>query len=145
MDDLSFAWRWFEHHSKQRMTTIQISVPSLALLSAGLPILSDPGNLWQEAISSASTFFAALVFWGLDKRNRQLIQVAEAELKIDITDDASEETNHTPTKIMNQSHASAAKFLGVRMSFNFFLSAFYIAIAGLSLLSLILNFFKASQ
>lgn len=145
MDDLAFAWKWFEHHSKQRMTTIQISVPLLAFLSAGLPIFSDQGDFWQIAIASVSTFFAALIFWGLDKRNRQLIRVAEEQLRNGKTDDATEGENHIAEKIVSRSHASATEFAGLRMSFNFLLTAFYIAIAGLSLLSLFLNLLGQDQ
>jgi hypothetical protein len=79
---LGHAWDWFSHHSTQRMQGINFLLVSVALALAGYGAAFDSGNFVGAAVVALAGAVIAGCFAALDVRNRQLVQVGEAALRI---------------------------------------------------------------
>jgi len=85
-----YAWKYFSHHADQRLKTFNFYLLLVTVVFGGLlaylkdakvPALAAPVGLLLS--------FVSLVFWKLDRRNRDLIVHSEAMLKqieVDIPD-----------------------------------------------------------
>ena len=84
-DQVAFdrAWRHFQLHAEQRIAVFNFFVASSGLLLTGLAyVLSGVARLWLFGVAAgALVSLLAFVFWKLDQRSGQLIQVSEGEIE----------------------------------------------------------------
>jgi len=77
VDALVYGFKWFEYHANQRITTFNFYLVVYTGLVAGY------GFLLKEKIVAGSLFInlimvlLSILFWQLDIRNRQLIEIGE--------------------------------------------------------------------
>src|SRR5882757_7200539 len=77
---LELSWRYFDFHARQRTQLFHFFVIlTPALLGGCVYLLREQSNvgLLPGTIASAIGALLTLIFLGLDRRNRQLIRVAE--------------------------------------------------------------------
>lgn len=76
-DQLWIGWKWFEYHAKQRIESFKFFI----LIYSGIVALSF--SLMRSPTKGIALFLSALsalvcfIFWQLDVRNRQLIEIGE--------------------------------------------------------------------
>ncbi len=83
-DYMEILWKYFELHSNQRMQLMNFYIVLESLLIAGLiSLLSADKDLmiWECGVCIAIVFFT-LIFYGLDKRTKQMIKLCEDCIKI---------------------------------------------------------------
>lgn len=83
-DYMEILWKYFELHSNQRMQLMNFYIVLESLLIAGLiSLLSADKDLmiWECGVCIAIVFFT-LIFYGLDRRTKQMIKLCEDCIKI---------------------------------------------------------------
>ena len=82
-DFMDMLWKYFELHSNQRIQLINFYIVLESLLVAGLiSLLSIQKDLiiWECGVCGAIIFFS-LIFYGLDRRTKQMIKLCEDIIK----------------------------------------------------------------
>ena len=80
---LEHAWAWFELHSKQRMQTVNFyMIVMAALLAACATALKDNQEGFLCGLGITMSLVSAL-FYGLDRRARELVKIGERALEIE--------------------------------------------------------------
>ncbi len=82
-DYMDILWKYFELHSNQRMQLMNFFIVLESLMVAGLvSLLSSKNNLWLwECGICIGILFFAVIFYGLDRRTKQLIKLCEDSIK----------------------------------------------------------------
>lgn len=76
----TYAWNWFALHSGQRLQLVNFWLVSVAFLAAAF-VQARSNHLVAVALGvSVTGVIASLAFMRLDRRTRQLVQVAEKAL-----------------------------------------------------------------
>jgi hypothetical protein len=77
-----YAWRYFALHADQRLKTFNFFlILATVILGGVLAFLKDASIPWLAAPVGLLLFVLSLVFWRLDRRNRELIWHAENALR----------------------------------------------------------------
>jgi hypothetical protein len=79
-----YAWKWFSYHADQRVKMFNFMLIALGIFSTA--IVSAIGSHLAHRVTAILCFVAsvvALVFWFLDTRNRDLVELGE-ELLTDL-------------------------------------------------------------
>jgi hypothetical protein len=77
-----YAWKYFSLHSDQRLKTFNFYLLLVAVVVGGLlAFLKDAKDPALAAPAGFLLTFLSLIFWKLDRRNRELILHSEAMLK----------------------------------------------------------------
>lgn len=77
---LEYGFKWFEFHAQQRISTFNFYLIVLSGLVAAASF-SIKEKIWVGSIvTSLMMLGASILFWQLDVRNRQLIDIGEAIL-----------------------------------------------------------------
>jgi hypothetical protein len=77
---LEYGFRWFEFHAQQRTTTFNFYLIIYAGLAAVASFLFKENIHLGLSVISVILIFISVLFWQLDVRNRQLIQIGESIL-----------------------------------------------------------------
>lgn len=81
MDDREYAWNYFNFHADQRLKTFNFFIIITTIFLGGIfPVLTIKNYNYLILIGLPISFFS-YIFWKLDIRNKELISVAESELK----------------------------------------------------------------
>ena len=80
---LEHAWNWFAFHGKQRTDVFQLYLVVCAFLVAGYGSTIISRDYTISLLVSALLLISTLAFFGLDRRNKQLIKAAESYLSIE--------------------------------------------------------------
>jgi hypothetical protein len=78
-DAYEHVLRWFETHAQQRLTCINYFLAALSLLVAGYSQV-DAGSAGKGLSLCVAGVFVCLIFYRLERRNRQLVKQAEDAL-----------------------------------------------------------------
>jgi len=78
---MDHAWKWFQHHATQRLTTFNFFVVLFAALCASFSATIQSGKPEISAGIALLAMSFSLLFGLLDSRNRHLIKIGEASLK----------------------------------------------------------------
>ncbi len=76
----SRAWQYFEYHAKQRIDTFKFYITFSTFLMGSVFAVLDTNILFKNIITIAILCILILfsvLFWFLDKRNRDLIEIAK--------------------------------------------------------------------
>ena len=100
---LEHAWRYFELHAKQRMSTFNFYVVLSGLVTAGLAVsFRGPGVLHLIGVASGMALaLFSFVFWKLDQRVAFLVKHAEnalVELEIAYPEASARLFTHEPSQ-----------------------------------------------
>jgi len=81
-----YAWKWFDHHSRQRITMFNYFVVFVGIVATALGVVfkeastcPNCGTVGLPAICIAGIFIA-LIFLGFDVRNKRLVSYGQATL-----------------------------------------------------------------
>jgi hypothetical protein len=81
MDDMEYAWRWFEYHAGQRMTAFHFYLIILGVFLVGFAkALENSKGGTSAALAFAIAFFS-LAFLMLEFRNERLVNVGRDALR----------------------------------------------------------------
>jgi hypothetical protein len=75
------AWKWFEYHASQRMTTIRFYLVVAGAIATGIGYLWTAKYFLFAMILSAFGVVASICFLRLDTRVSHLVKLGEAALK----------------------------------------------------------------
>lgn len=74
---LDYGFRWFEYHAKQRITTFNFYLIIYSGLAAAFAFLLKERIAAGSILVSLLMLLMSILFWQLDIRNRQLIEIGE--------------------------------------------------------------------
>jgi hypothetical protein len=75
--ELDIGWRWFEFHARQRLDSFKFFALGYgATMSLTLAFINT-GTHFPALLLSIFSALLAIIFWQLDERNRQLIEIGE--------------------------------------------------------------------
>lgn len=77
---LEYGFRWFEFHAQQRVTTFNFYLVIYSGLVAAVSFLVKEKILLGSILASLLMIGMSVLFWQLDVRNRQLIDIGESIL-----------------------------------------------------------------
>lgn len=77
---LEYGFKWFEFHAQQRTTTFNYYVIIYSGLAAAVSFLLKENIKLGSIVMSLLMVGVSVLFWQLDVRNRQLIDIGEAIL-----------------------------------------------------------------
>ncbi len=85
-DMLSHARSLFEYHAGQRWNSIRYFIVAYSLLANAYFLLQKNGletsiDFWEAIILCIVSLIVTLCFWGLDRRNAELVEIDEFALK----------------------------------------------------------------
>lgn len=76
-DQLWLGWKWFELHAKQRLEALKFFLTIFgALMTVGSAFLQS-SYLFVAAVAGCMAIGASLLFWQIDRRSLQLIEIGE--------------------------------------------------------------------
>jgi hypothetical protein len=81
----TYAWGYFSFHADQRMKTFHFYIVVIAAVGAALIALGSQTGQWlwlAKAILCFTVGFLSLMFYLLDKRNRELVRNGERALRL---------------------------------------------------------------
>jgi len=76
--ELEAGWRWFEFHAAQRMSAFRYFLTIYAAVGGVALALLEKGYFAFGLVAAVLTLCIAFLFWSMDKRSRQLIEIGEA-------------------------------------------------------------------
>jgi hypothetical protein len=76
--ELDSGWRWFEFHAAQRMSAFRYFLTIYAAVGGVALALLEKGYFVFGLVAAILTLWIAFLFWSMDKRSRQLIEIGEA-------------------------------------------------------------------
>ncbi|MCB2102852.1 MAG: hypothetical protein KDE22_18390 [Rhodobacterales bacterium] len=76
-----YAWDWFIYHAKQRLDAFRFFLIITALLFTGYVKLYLEGHDYMAVLVCMIIMVTSILFYRLDVRNKQLIQVALAYIR----------------------------------------------------------------
>jgi hypothetical protein len=129
-----YAWEWFKYHAEQRLTAFRFFTIFLGLLILALIECLKDGYqsfLWSIALMSA---FISAVFFMIDLRNQQLVELGKtALLKFEQTDKGFE---NSPLEFKLQERDSVKRngYLSHQFSYKIIYIGSIIIFIGLSFL-----------
>jgi hypothetical protein len=77
---LTHAWAWFEHHAKQRTQNLNFFLVASSFLASAYGYAMEKWPEVSLAVSGVGLLMC-IVFYGLERRNRQLVKVGEAAIQ----------------------------------------------------------------
>jgi hypothetical protein len=75
---LAYGFKWFEYHANQRITTFNYYLAVYSGLAAAYGFLLKEKILAGSMLVSLLMLLMSILFWQLDIRNRQLIDIGES-------------------------------------------------------------------
>lgn len=95
-----YAWQYFEIHANQRLTTFNFYITLSTLLATGMFATFSKDFTYPQigVFAGALLMSLSIVFWRLDRRNRELIKNAENALRA-IEDKFSKEYDAVKLKL----------------------------------------------
>lgn len=110
-DEFTYAWNWFALHSGQRMQLVNFWLVSVAFLGAAF-VQARASNLVPVAVGvSAAGAVSSIAFLLLDRRTRDLVQVAERALR-KLENDRSTAGAHLSTRLVHEAHVARSSAVG---------------------------------
>ena len=79
-DQLWVGWKWFEFHSKQRLEAFKFFLTIFGALITVASGFVQTQYIFVATVSSFLALWAALIFWQIDRRSLQLIEIGEGVL-----------------------------------------------------------------
>jgi hypothetical protein len=80
-DELWIGWKWFELHSKQRLESFKFFALTYGAATSLAVSLMRPTTIFIALILCVLTTLTCIIFWQLDVRNRQLIEIGESIIR----------------------------------------------------------------
>lgn len=77
---LEYGFKWFEFHAQQRITTFNFYLVIYSGLAAAVSFLLKERFLLGSVAISLAMIGTSVLFWQLDVRSRQLIEIGESIL-----------------------------------------------------------------
>lgn len=74
---LEYGFKWFEYHAGQRTTSFHFYLIAYSGLAAAASFLLKEKLYAGVSVLGLALIFMSVLFWQLDVRNRQLVQVGE--------------------------------------------------------------------
>jgi hypothetical protein len=74
---LEYGFKWFEYHAQQRITSFHFYLIAYSGLAAAEAFLLKETFHFGSMLIGLVMIFTSVLFWQLDVRNRQLIEIGE--------------------------------------------------------------------
>jgi hypothetical protein len=74
---LDYGYKWFEYHAQQRITTFNFYLTVYSGMAAAYSFLLKEDIHEGSILVSLLMLLMSILFWQLDVRNRQLIEIGE--------------------------------------------------------------------
>jgi hypothetical protein len=95
---IDHSWKYFAFHAEQRMKVFNfffLAINALVAAAAGAAY----AKLWLfVSLSGAAVFFVSIVFYVLDRRNKQLVEIGELAL-LDFQKEVDSRLSHISAKL----------------------------------------------
>jgi hypothetical protein len=78
---LAYGFKWFEYHASQRITTFNFYLVVYSALAGAYSFLLKEKIVAGSLLVSLLMLLMSVLFWQLDIRNRQLIDIGEKIVK----------------------------------------------------------------
>ncbi len=142
-EQLWIGWEWFEYHAKQRLEAVKFFITIYGAISALAAGFINTPHVFVTSILSVIALSLAVLFWQLDKRSMQLVEIGESivsarwkELGFQVSlDPISQAKVHQDTGLRYK-HVFLVLFCGAGvLSFLLFIASVYIIVNPISVIT----------